>query len=89
MTQNIPLGVLLVILGSFCFASSAHLQHHAVGDQLDGNVDKERMSLRSLLAAVRRPRWVLGLLLMGVSAALQIPALTRAPVSVVQPVARN
>lgn len=86
MTQNIPLGVLLVILGSFCFASSAHLQHHAVGDQLDGNVDKERMSLRSLLAAVRRPRWVLGLLLMGVSAALQITALTMAPVSVVQPV---
>ena len=86
MTQNIGLGVLLVVVGSFCFASSAHLQHHAVGDQLDGNVGKERMSLRSLFAAVRRPRWVIGLLLMGVSMLLQVAALTMAPVSVVQPV---
>ncbi len=86
MTQNIPLGVLLVVLGSFCFASSAHLQHYAVGRQLDGNVGKERMSMRSLLSAIRRPRWVLGLVLMGVSAVLQVTALTMAPVSVVQPV---
>lgn len=86
MTQNIPLAVALVVVGSFCFASSAFLQHAAVGRQLDGNVGKQRMRMDSLLAAVRRPRWVAGLLLLATSFFLQVIALTMAPVSVVQPV---
>ncbi|HOB04942.1 MAG TPA: hypothetical protein PKM36_06685 [Propionibacteriaceae bacterium] len=86
MTQNIPLGVVLVVVGSFCFAASAYLQHDAVGTQLDGNREKKRMRLRTLLAATRRPRWVMGLALLGTSFFLQVIALTMAPVSVVQPV---
>lgn len=85
MTQNIPLAVGLVLISSFCFALSAHLQHNAVDSQLGGNVRKEQMSFRSFLVAVRRPRWVLGLALLGVSAVLQVTALFMAPVSVVQP----
>ncbi len=86
MTQNIPLGVLLVVVGSFCFAASAYFQHDAVGTQLDGNREKTRMRMGSLLAATRRPRWVLGLVLIGASFILQVIALTMAPVSVIQPV---
>lgn len=86
MTQNIPLAVALVVVGSFCFAASAYFQHDAVGTELDGNRDRERMRLGSLLAATRRPRWVLGLVLIGTSFCLQVVALTMAPVSVVQPV---
>ena len=44
------------------------------------------MSTSDLVTAIRSPRWVIGLLFMGVSAVLQIVALTMAPVSLVQPV---
>lgn len=85
MTQNIPLAVGLVLIGSFCFALSAHLQHRAVDTHLGGNVHKEQMSFRSFLQAVRSTRWMLGLVLLGVSAVFQIVALSMAPLSVVQP----
>lgn len=85
MTQNIPLAVGLVLISSFCFALSAHLQHRAVDTHLGGNAHKESMSFRSFLVAVRNPRWLAGLALLGVSAVLQVLALTMAPVSVVQP----
>ena len=85
MTQNIPLAVGLVLIGSFCFALSAHLQHGAVDSHLGGNADKEQMSFRSFLVAIRNPRWMLGLVLLGVSAVCQILALTFAPLTVVQP----
>lgn len=84
--QNIPLAVGLVIIGSFCFALSAHFQHHAVDSHLSGNAHKQRMRFKAFLLAVRNPRWVIGLALLGASALLQIIALTMAPVSVVQPV---
>lgn len=86
MTQNLPLAVILVIVGSFCFAMSAYLQHGAVDESLSGNAQKRRMRARDLLAAIRSPRWVMGLFFMGMSAALQITALAMAPVSLVQPV---
>ncbi|MFV0452126.1 MAG: hypothetical protein ACK5LS_07780, partial [Propioniciclava sp.] len=86
MTQNLPLAVALVIVGSFCFALSAHLQHGAVDASLEGNAEKKRMRLRDILVAIRSPRWVMGLFFIGTSAVLQITALTMAPVSLVQPV---
>ena len=75
VTQNIPLAVGLVLISSFCFALSAHLQHHAVDTQLSGNAQKQQMSFRTFLTAVRKPRWLLGLVLLGVSAVLQVTAL--------------
>lgn len=85
MTQNIPLAIGLVLVGSFCFAMSAHLQHGAVDRHLGGNRRKDQMSFRSFLVAVRSRRWLLGLVLLGVSAVFQILALTLAPLTVVQP----
>jgi mannose/fructose/N-acetylgalactosamine-specific phosphotransferase system component IIC len=37
VTQNIPLAIALVVIGSFCFALSAHFQHNAVDSHLEGN----------------------------------------------------
>ncbi len=86
MTQNIPLAIGLVVVGSFCFALSAYLQHGAVDNNLDGNAHKKRMSAAALLETIQSPRWVLGLFFMGVSFVLQLVALSMAPVSLVQPV---
>lgn len=86
MTQNIPLAVILVTVGSFCFAMSAHLQHGAVDKRTDGNAEKERLSSHALWESIKSPRWLIGLMCMGISLLLQITALTMAPVSVVQPV---
>lgn len=86
MTQNIPLAITLGIIGSFCFAMSAQVQHRAVGEEVEENRAKKAMSASGLRRLIRSPRWWLGLSLLGVSAVLQILALMLAPVSVVQPV---
>ena len=86
MTQNIPLAIALVVIGSFCFALSAHFQHNAVDSHLEGNRGKKRMQFGALMETVRSPRWLLGLGLLGTSFLLQCTALLMAPVSVVQPV---
>lgn len=86
VNQNIPLAVCLVIVGSFCFALSAHFQHHAVDRHLEGNAHKQRMTMAAFGQAVRSKRWLAGLALLGASFGLQFTALLMAPVSVVQPV---
>jgi len=83
---NIPLAIVLQTIGSFCFAGSAYLQHHAVGVSSEGNTGKATLGFGQLWETVRRPGWLLGLLAMGVSLAMQVLALQLAPVSVVQPV---
>lgn len=86
MTQNIPLAIILQVIGSFCFALAANQQHRTIDTDLAGNPGKARMQTHALWRSVRRPRWLLGLGLMGVSFIMQITALVFAPVSVVQPV---
>lgn len=86
MTQNIPLAIVLVVFGSFCFALSANFQHGAVGTTLSDNRGKNVMGWKALLKTIRSGRWLTGMVLLGVSAALQVTALSMAPVSVVQPV---
>lgn len=86
MTQNIPLAIILQVIGSFCFALAANQQHHTIDQDLAGNPGKDRMRAHALWRTVRRPRWLFGLGLMGISFAMQITALVFAPVSVVQPV---
>ncbi len=86
MVQNIPLAIVLQTIGSFCFALAANLQHHAVGQEVEDNHEKQRMSFADLWESVKSPRWLLGLGCMGISLALQVTALVFAPVSVVQPV---
>ena len=86
MSQNIPMAIALGIVGSFCFALSAKVQHQVVGGQKADNHDKQRMDAAELLRLMRQPAWWGGLGLMGVSLLCQVAGLTMAPVSVVQPV---
>jgi glycosyltransferase involved in cell wall biosynthesis len=69
--------VLLAVLGAVFFAFAARLQHEAV------RASEGALRVRELL---RRPRWLLGLVLLVVGAGVHAAALGMAPLSVVQPV---
>jgi drug/metabolite transporter (DMT)-like permease len=84
VTQNIPLAVLLTVLASVALAVASVIQHVAVGDA--SGKPGTKLSGRQLLAVIRNPRWLAGLLLTGVGAVLQMTALLLAPVTVVQPI---
>ncbi|MGH3647550.1 MAG: hypothetical protein ACRDTM_10295, partial [Micromonosporaceae bacterium] len=67
------LAIGLAVLGAVCFAVAAYLQHDAV--------HRDRLAL-----AVRRPRWLAGLGLIGLGATVHAVALGLAPLVVVQPI---
>jgi drug/metabolite transporter (DMT)-like permease len=82
--------ILLATLGAFCFAGAAVLQHRAVTATAPVRAGpggpRRALSLSGLLAATRRPGWLLGLALAGGGTLLHGAALVLAPLSVVQPV---
>lgn len=84
MNQSIGLAVVLVLIASVLFAIAAVVQHGAVGDAA-APAEGEELSGRQLLAVIRNPRWLAGLLLTGVGAVIQVGALMLAPITVVQP----
>lgn len=84
MTQNIPLAVVLTVLASVALAVASVIQHLAVGDT--AGQPGTKLSSAQLLAVIRNPRWLGGLVLTGVGAVLQMAALLLAPVTVVQPI---
>lgn len=84
MNQSIALAVVLVLIASVLFAVAAVVQHTAVGDAASP-AEGEELSGRQLLAVIRNPRWLGGLLLTGVGAVIQVGALMLAPITVVQP----
>jgi hypothetical protein len=86
VSQNIPVAIALGVLGSFCFALAAKVQHSAVGEQVDDRHARQRLDLEQFWELAKDPRWWMGLGLMGASLVCQVIGLTMAPVSVVQPV---
>ena len=84
MTQNISLAVVLTVLASVALAVASVVQHSAVGDT--AGTQGTKLSGSDLLAVIRNPRWLGGLMLTGVGAVLQMAALLLAPVTVVQPI---
>ena len=83
MNQNIPLAVLLTVLASVALAVASVVQHLAVGEASKPGM---KLSGKELLTVIRNPRWLGGLLITGVGAALQVTALMLAPITVVQPI---
>ncbi|MFJ6677016.1 glycosyltransferase [Actinosynnema sp. NPDC091369] len=71
------LAVLLAVLGAVFFAFAARLQHDAV---------RASEGALKVLELLRRPRWLLGLVLLVLGAGVHAAALGMAPLSVVQPV---
>jgi len=74
--------VLLAVLGAFFLAFGAQRQGSAVKADTGGLA----LSSHGLLRLLRNPRWVLGLLLLGVGTAMNAVALVSAPLTVVQPI---
>ncbi|GAB3713168.1 DMT family protein [Mariniluteicoccus flavus] len=81
LTPSAPLAVAISVFGSLCYAFGIALQHHSVGE---GGTDS--VGFRAFLKLLTTPRWLLGLLLVGVSAACHLTALTFAPITLVQPI---
>ncbi|MGO4492233.1 DMT family transporter [Arthrobacter sp. 2YAF22_2] len=74
--------VLLAVLGAFFLAFGAQRQGSAVKADTGGLA----LSSHGMLRLIRNPRWVLGLLLLGVGTAMNAVALVSAPLTVVQPI---
>ena len=74
--------VLLAVSGAFFLAFGAQRQGSAVKADTGGLA----LSTHGLLRLIRNPRWVLGLLLLGVGTAMNAVALVSAPLTVVQPI---
>jgi drug/metabolite transporter (DMT)-like permease len=85
MEQNIPLAIVLALVASIGFASGAAIQHYAVGETVSTK-HQETMGLAAMWRLVRQPRWLGGLAVLAVAAALHVVALMIGPVTVVQPV---
>jgi hypothetical protein len=86
------LAIALAVAGAFCFAGAAVLQHRAVTAAtptavgVGGPRPGRALPWSGLIAATRRPGWILGLALAGGGTVLHGIALVLAPLSVVQPV---
>ena len=76
-------GIVLAVLAAGCYGVAATCQHTAVHTVADG---RGRLSLAQLTALLRRKRWLLGLLMMCLGAALHVVSLALAPLVVVQPI---
>ena len=85
MNQNIPLAVVLTVIASVILAISSVVQHTAVADEASPEPGA-KLSGGQLLAVIRNPRWLGGLVLAGTGAVVQMAALLLAPVTVVQPI---
>jgi drug/metabolite transporter (DMT)-like permease len=76
------LAVVLAVHGAFFLAFGAQRQGSAVKADTGGLA----LSSHGLLRLIRNPRWVLGLLLLGIGTAMNAVALVSAPLTVVQPI---
>jgi len=84
--QNIPVAIGLAVVGSFCFALAAKVQHGAVRHEVDDNPGQHRLSLRELWRVWHDLTWWGGIGLMTVSLICLLLGLSMAPVSVYQPI---
>ncbi len=86
LPQNIPLALVIMVISSMLFATSATIQHLAVGREVDRTTKERHMDVKQVLGLLKNPRWLLGLATAAVGATGHIIALMMAPVTVVQPV---
>lgn len=93
LTPAQSLGIPVALIGSVFLALGAQLQHRGVAQVEEASSrqqhvttsDTSGLSVRQLLALVRRPPWVIGTLMLGLAIVLQLTSLYLAPLTVVQP----
>lgn len=70
----------LAVLSAFGLAGGTHLQSSAVAHRTDGS-----LTVQTMVRTLREPRWLVGLVLLGLGTVCNVAALSMAPVSVIQP----
>ena len=80
-------GIPIALIGAVFLALGAQFQHKGVErmEQLRGQ-QTAGLSVRSLLALLARPAWVIGTAMLGLAILFQLTSLTLSPILVVQPV---
>ncbi|MCU1514558.1 MAG: Multidrug transporter permease [Microbacteriaceae bacterium] len=87
LTPYQALGIPIALVGAVFLATGAQLQHRGV-QVMDDNTQREAsggLSIRQILALVRRPAWLLGTLMLALAIVFQLTSLGFAPIIVVQP----
>lgn len=96
LTPFQALGIPIALIGAVFLSLGAQFQHRGVGtvglkiasgsDASSSDASSgDGLSLKQLLALVRRPSWVIGTVLLGLAIVFQLTSLVFAPLIVVQP----
>ncbi len=80
------LAIFLAVLGAVFLSVGAQFQNDAVTDQSPESAKRGGLNLGQLLSLLRRPRWLIGTVFLGLAIVSQLSALALAPLIVVQPV---
>lgn len=86
LTPQTALGIPVALVGAVFLSLGAQFQHRGVSrvEELRG-AQEGGLSVRSLLALLRRPSWVIGTALLGLAILFQLTSLSLSPLIVVQP----
>ncbi|MDM4761870.1 DMT family transporter [Galbitalea sp. SE-J8] len=83
--SNTPVGIAIALVGAVILALGAQFQHAGVSKVDDPDDGASALSVRQLVALLRRPSWLIGTTLIGVAILFQLTSITMAPLTVVQP----
>ena len=87
LTPLQAIGIPIALIGAVFLSLGAQFQHAGVGivEANDGGVTRAGLSVKQLLALLRRPSWVIGTALLGLAVLFQLVSIGLAPLTVVQP----
>ncbi len=80
------LAIFLAVLGAVFLSVGAQFQNDAVTDQHSNSAKRGGLNIGQLLSLLRRPRWLVGTVFLGLAIVSQLSALALAPLIVVQPI---
>lgn len=80
------LAIFLAVLGAVFLSVGAQFQNDAVTDQHSGSSKRGGLNIGQLISLLRRPRWLIGTVFLGLAIVSQLSALALAPLIVVQPI---
>ena len=87
LTPHAALGIPIALIGAVFLSVGTQFQHAGVA-HVDANSSNDTgggLSIKQLLALVRRPSWVIGTLFLGLAIVFQLTSIALAPLIVVQP----
>ena len=80
------LAIFLAVLGAIFLSVGAQFQNDAVTDQHAATSKRGGLNIGQLLSLLKRPRWLIGTVFLGLAIVSQLSALALAPLIVVQPI---